>query len=273
MPPTERQLFPASWNVRVPPPPPRQASVGVLITRTVNTIRARIRDITRIVALTAGTALIIQLGANLLAPAPDDGTFSATSLLVSIIAGVLAGLLMVWLQASLTLLSGAERLGAPMPLKTALREGLEAVPAGVWTRFVQAVVMVVAFLCLVVPAIIFAVRFCLAMQISAFERRAGLDALRASNELVRERAWATFGRLFLFWLVQMAATTAFILAALIFIGIVGFVSKSLGVAAVLAVLAYLVAAGFAVAFYSIWRTEFYLAIVSERRALAEPEQA
>jgi hypothetical protein len=271
MPQGDRQLFPASWNVNVPPPPARQASVGVLITRTVDTMRSRIRDITRIVAVTAGSALIVQLLGTFLSPAVAPGEFSGTALLISIVAGVIAGVLTVWLQASLTLLAGAERLKAPMSVQEAMRQGLEAVPAGIWTRFVQACVMIVAFVCLVVPAIIFAVRFCVAMQISAFERRAGLDALRASNELVRDRSWDTFGRLFMFWLVQMAATSAFVLGAVVIIGVVSLALQSVTVAAILGALAYIVAAGFAVSFYSIWRTEFYLALVAERGALANPD--
>jgi hypothetical protein len=267
----DHQLFPPSWNVQIPPPPSRRtASTGELMRRTMKVMRERFVDVALIVASTAGGAFALQTLSGLLIPKPAIGaTFSWTPVLWSLLVGLLAGVLMVWLQTSLTLLAGSERFGVKLSLSDALKQGLEAVPAGVATRVVQGVVLVIAFLALVVPAIILMVRFSLAMQISTFERRIGLDALRASNELVRDGTFAVFVRLFKFWIVQVCAAIAAGLGGAVLIGVaLGAVKVPPTLAASVGIIFFLVLAGFAVAFYSIWRTHFYLAIVDEQRALA-----
>lgn len=266
------QLFPASWKVSPPPPTPRPrepASLFTLVGRAAEIFRARFVDVALIVAVTAGSAYIVQAASALLAGASIStaGTWPpARYLLVTVASGVISAILMVWLQTSLTLLAGAERLGAPLSLRDALRDGLEAVPAGIWTRAVQMLVLGVAFLALIVPAIILNVRFSVAMQLSAFERHSGLDALRASNELIRGRAWQTFARLAAFWILQIGAVMSVGIAMAIFVAGSGLAVRSFGLVTTLGVLAYIIGAGFAIGFYSIWRTEFYLALVAERQA-------
>lgn len=262
-------LFPAKWKVEIPPAPPARAQVagvGVLISRSVEVIRARFADVSKVVLIAAGAAVLLQTIATILKPAPGGADASA-ALGGGVIAGILfliAAILFVWMQNSLTLLVGADRLGVEMKGEQALVEGLEAVPAGIWTRVVQFFILAPAFLALIVPGVILMVRFCVAMQISAFERRSGLDALRASNELVRNRAWSVFSRLFAFWLVQMGFAMVFGIAAGLFAAVtLGLIPGLTLVGSFIS----LVASGFAIAFYSVWRTHFYLALVDEERAL------
>lgn len=269
--PEDRELFPARWNVQIDAPPParRTTGVGELITRTVEVVRERFSQVASIVVATAGAAVTLQAVAKLIMPVTiTPGVWTSGTVLAGAALFVIAAIFMVWLQTSLTLFTGADRLGVEMTAREALKEGLEAVPAGIWTRAVQAFVLLIAFLALIVPGIILMIRFCVGMQISAFERRSGLDALRASNELVRHRVGEVFGRLFLFWLVQLAFGIAFAMAAGVFTLAMGFLLPGSTVLTFLGSLASMIGTGFAIAFYSIWRTHFYLALVDEARALA-----
>jgi hypothetical protein len=268
--PEDRQLFPARWNVQIDTSVrPRVAGVGELITRTVDVVKDRFREVATIVVASAGGAVLLQSIAKLIMPVTiTPGVWSSGSVLTGAALFAIAALFMIWLQTSLTLFTGADRLGIEMSARQALKEGAEAVPAGLWTRAVQAVVLIIAFLALVVPGIILMIRFCVGMQISAFERRSGLDALRASNELVRNRAWDVFERLFVFWLVQVLALIIFGIAAAMFTFATALILKDLTLLAFAGSLVSMIGTGFGIAFYSIWRTQFYLALVDEERALA-----
>jgi hypothetical protein len=268
-----RTLFPARWNVQVDTrPPARVTTVGHLMSRSLDLMRDRFRDVMMIVAATAGVAFIVRTAANLLGAATFSirafGSTSGGVIALAILAAIVGGILFVWLQTSITLLVGADRLGVEMRARQALAEGLEAVPAGIWTRTVHLIAVAIGLVCLVVPGLMFLLRFCVAMQLSTFERRSGLDALRASNELVRNRQWEVFERLFGFWLVQVVAAIVGAIGLAIFMAIVIGVAPGIGVAAIFGQLLTLVFSGLAMAFYSIWRTEFYLALVDEERALA-----
>jgi hypothetical protein len=228
-------------------------------------------DVGRVVLLTAGAAVVLQMVLKVLFPDKVDfSDFVWTDLIGGGLLLVLVGILFIWLQTSLTFLTGADRLGVEMSGKEALRQGLEAVPAGIWTRFVQLIILIPAYLMLVVPGALLTVRWCVGMQISAFEKRSGFDALEASAELVRGRAWDVFERLFLFWLVQVAFAIGFGIAASIFAGVTLFALPLNPVTTAIAQFMSLMGSAGALAFYSIWRTHFYLALVDEQRALATP---
>jgi hypothetical protein len=272
----DRTLFPAAWNVQPPAAPRPRVGVGQLITQSIDVIRDRFADVGRVVLLTAGAAVGLQILLKAFFPSRVDiSNFAWTDVIGGGVLLMLVGILFVWLQTSLTFLTGADRLGVEMSGKEALRQGFEAVPAGIWTRFVQLIILIPAYLMLIVPGALLTVRWCVGMQISAFEKRSGFDALGASAELVRGQAWDVFERLFLFWLVQVAFAIAFGIAGAIFAGVTLFALPLNPVTTALAQFASLVGSACALAFYSIWRTHFYLALVDEQRALepvsADPE--
>ena len=233
-----------------------------LVRRTLGVMRAETGAVAAIATLTGGAATVLVLlngaATQLLWPGvPSAGRTSLASAVVVVVSAAL----FVCEQTSLTILTKAHEGGESLSTERVFLAGLDVVPAALWARLVQGVLLVPLYLVLVVPGMLMTVRWCFATQICAVEFESGLGALRASNRRVRGRSWDVFTRLFGFWTLQVACVLGGLLTGLRFMGrVAGPAAFTGSIAGAVTALISLVATTAAVAFYSIWRAELYLAV-------------
>ncbi len=75
-----------------------------------------------------------------------------------------------------------------------------------WVSLLSGLMVLGGFILFVIPGIIFAIWFCLARYVFAFEGKKGLMASWRSKELVRGYWWPVFGRLLAFMILSMVVS-------------------------------------------------------------------
>ena len=84
-------------------------------------------------------------------------------------------------------------------LTTVLNQGTKNILPIIWIAILIILIIMAGFLCLIIPAIFFAVWFFFAPIVKIIEEdnNSGLAALKQSYKLVKGRAWDVYGRIFI----------------------------------------------------------------------------
>ncbi|MDX1947466.1 MAG: hypothetical protein SFU86_18845 [Pirellulaceae bacterium] len=123
---------------------------------------------------------------------PDDvGTSFRLSMLLDALFGIIA-------VGAIVNLGLAESRGEPLAWWTCLGRGVAAWPRLFATRFVSGILLLLAALLLILPALYLAVRFSLGDTIAVAEGKAGMPALTRSLELTKGK---------FFWFTGLASVT------------------------------------------------------------------
>jgi len=110
----------------------------------------------------------------------------------------------------------------------AIKKALKILLSYVWVAFLVGLAVLGGYMLLIVPGIIFAVWFSLAIYILIFEEKKGTKALLRSKQLVQGRWWSVLWKFLGFGLLIMAASYAVFIPAGIVSMIISTLSKFLG---------------------------------------------
>jgi hypothetical protein len=94
-----------------------------------------------------------------------------------------------------------EREGYRIGFGDAMRMGFSTWGRMWWARFLSTLVIVLGLLLLIIPGLYLGVRLCLAESIIVTEQTSGVDALKRSFELTKNRFWMTFRVLLIYFLI------------------------------------------------------------------------
>jgi len=130
-----------------------------------------------------------------------------TMLLTMLLAQVLTGALTFGVVQQLR--------GTPAPIGAALLRGLQSLLRGLGTGLLVGLLVGLGFLLLIVPGVVLAIRFCVAVPASVIEGTVGPTALRRSAGLVRGNGVT------IFW--------AMVVLGLLFVGVVFVASIAIGI--------------------------------------------
>lgn len=199
--------YPPGWSA-APPDPLVPTGFGDWFDTWVRVFRRSFWRLT-LIALIVGGVVVVLVGACvgvmylLTGPhtaRPSDPPVAfvvgfVTSVLLVVFAGFMVG------QGASTYLAVMDAAGRPATIGDALRLGVRrAVPLSGWSLLAGVAVMV-GFVLLIVPGVYLAVVFTASVACVAVIERAGIGRC---FELIRDRFWATFGRLLLGWLIVEA---------------------------------------------------------------------
>ncbi|HEU4976206.1 MAG TPA: hypothetical protein VFT50_14025 [Baekduia sp.] len=96
--------------------------------------------------------------------------------------------------------------GRETSAEASLRFAGERLGPALWLMILILLGLVAGFLACVVPGVWLAIAWSVAMPVLLVEGRHGVPALRRSAELVRDRWWATFGKLFVAYVLALVAS-------------------------------------------------------------------
>jgi len=147
-----------------------------------------------ILGITVIPSLLLFLFSDsmLLSDLESKGVASAILLTLGLLAVVIIG--QAWSQIALVI--AVKDPGAP-GAKESFQKGWRMILSYWWVNILTALIVLLGFILLIVPGIIFAVWYSLAVFIYIAEGIKGRDALRKSKEYVKGKGWAVFWR-FLF---------------------------------------------------------------------------
>jgi hypothetical protein len=170
----------------------------------------------------------IHNGKFLFTSQSDLDAFNVSRLVLS----VLIGLLVLLANAACFKAVSDTYLGERPNWRESLSFAFRRFGPVLWLSIIAFVILVVAFICLILPGIYFAVAFSVALPVLLVERIGGFKALGRSVDLVRGRWWPTLGTLLV--AAILVAVIQFVIG--IIIGIVlGIVFHGSGGSPVLAV--------------------------------------
>jgi hypothetical protein len=95
--------------------------------------------------------------------------------------------------------------GRDTSVHASLRFAGERLGAALWLTILVVLGVLAGFLACIVPGVWLGIAWAVAMPVLLVEGRHGADALRRSTALVKDRWWATFGRLFAAWVLASVA--------------------------------------------------------------------
>lgn len=140
-------------------------------------------------AITAPSGLRLQNSRLSLPPGVSSGGFVA----VSDLSGLISALaVLICVGATYRILLG-RHLHHPADLTTSFSFALERLLPLLWVTILTAVVVLIGFICLIIPGIFLAVSLAIAVPVLMAEDRRGLAALRRARELVAGHWWHVLG--------------------------------------------------------------------------------
>jgi hypothetical protein len=184
---------------------PALPGIGELFSFSWHFYRRNIRRIVQVMAATAG-AVIVLFGIVLVplgvSPFAIDDSFFAPSLsegLSALFIVVVLGAIFIflWGESSLIVLLEKEDLS----FRELLAHALKFIAGFVWVSFITGVIVVLGFILLIIPGLIFFVWFNLSYLIYFFEHRRGFEAVKQSRAYVRGYFWPVAGRFLVLFLV------------------------------------------------------------------------
>jgi len=113
---------------------------------------------------------------------------------ISIFLTLASIILSLWISIVLIMILNQLVKGEEIDLKIIYREGYSKILSYLWVNILIGLVIFFGFFLLIVPGIIFAVWFSMAIYILIFEETRGTQALAKSKELVKNYFWAVLWR-------------------------------------------------------------------------------
>ena len=80
-------------------------------------------------------------------------------------------------------------------LKEVMSQGWQNLASFFWVGFLRGVIVLLGFICFIVPGIVFSIWFSFAPYVFIFEGKKGFEALKRSKELVKGKWWPIFWRI------------------------------------------------------------------------------
>lgn len=121
------------------------------------------------------------------------GTFSASRFIWAFVGGVVLGLSALILQATIIHGTVSDLNGRPVSIADSLRAGLYAFLPVLLIGIMMGLAIALGFILLVVPGVMLAIAWCVAVPVYVVERRGILDVFGRSAELTRGNRWRIFG--------------------------------------------------------------------------------
>lgn len=134
-------------------------------------------------------------------------TLNPALLLIAVI--VVLPLLLIGYWAQISLIYAIKEREAKIGVKESFRRGWYKIISYLWVTILVGVITFAGFLLLVVPGIIFAVWYSLALYILVAEDLRGMKALSRSKQLVRGYWWSVLWRFIVVFLIVMVAIILF----------------------------------------------------------------
>jgi hypothetical protein len=183
-----------------PPPPLRPRSVGELLEAAFSLYGKHWKSLIQIVAIAVIPLTIIQygLGDAVSSSRTTDAAGHVTSTgggvaAASVLVSLLALLIQVVLIGAIAWAVATSLVGREPDVGESYRFGYRRFWTILLVGVLYVLVVFVGFIALIVPGIILAVRFSVAVPAVVVERRRGTDALSRSWNLTRGRSWSVFG--------------------------------------------------------------------------------
>jgi hypothetical protein len=148
--------------------------------------------------------ILIQLTGLLGDPAKN-----ITLLIVIFVLAAAAIFVDLWAGIALIQIINNTYTNKPFELKAIFNTAFKKVPAYFAVGILSGIIIVLGFILLIIPGIIFSIWYSYAGYINILEEKKGMDALKASKDLVKGRWWATL------WRLLVPALLVYIIAMLI----------------------------------------------------------
>ncbi len=125
----------------------------------------------------------------------DDTSWFLIVMIVFLIATIYVS---VWSQAALTL---AVRSGEKSDWQSFFKQSQDKVPTLFWASILTGLVVLVGFILIVIPGVIFAIWFAFTSFFIMYENKGVIDSMKASKELVKDNVFNLFVR----WIALIVA--------------------------------------------------------------------
>ncbi|MGZ4110208.1 MAG: hypothetical protein ACXVP7_11040 [Actinomycetota bacterium] len=183
-----------------PPPPLRPRSVGEILEAAFNLYGKHWKSLIQIAAIAVIPLTIVQYGLGDAVGSKTttnaSGHVTSTSggvAAASVLVSVLALLIQVIVIGAIAWAVATALVGREPDVGESYRYGYRRLWTILLVGVLYVLVVFAGFIALIVPGIIFAVRFSVSVPAVVVERRRGTDALGRSWNLTRGRSWSVFG--------------------------------------------------------------------------------
>lgn len=183
---------------------PRLHGIGDLLSESWNIFQKHFRLIIGVVV----PGIIVGVAAGAL--------FLFDDTIVISLASLVGGLVSIWVTVSLLYaISERDRI----TVAEALRKGGQRFFSYLWISLLSGFIVLGGFLLFIIPGIILAIWFSLALYILAAEDRRGMNALFRSKQMVQGYWWPVFGRFLVLGLIGFAIMVPFMIAEIMLEGV------------------------------------------------------
>lgn len=107
------------------------------------------------------------------------------------------------LGASITYAVSKEYLGQTTTIGESIRVALSKLGSVIWSGFLAGVLIMIGFICLIIPGVILAFRYYLVQQVVVLEDESGSNALKRSGELMKGSYGIAFVLGFVIWIASV----------------------------------------------------------------------